>query len=127
MAILKVARMGAVLQAIDRQFGDPRVSAETVGRGLGLSGRHVHRLLEHTTKTFNEHLLERRLARAHELLSDFDSQARIADVAFDAGFTSVAYFNQAFRRRFGDTPTGVRAIAARKRSLRVLRRSLGRK
>jgi transcriptional regulator GlxA family with amidase domain len=38
----------------------------------------------------------------------------IADIAFACGFGDISNFNRMFRRRFGDTPSGVRAAAASK-------------
>jgi AraC-like DNA-binding protein len=35
----------------------------------------------------------------------------IASVAFDARFGDVSYFNRSFRRRFGVTPSEIRAEA----------------
>jgi AraC-like DNA-binding protein len=37
----------------------------------------------------------------------------IIDIALAVGFGDVSYFNRVFRRRFGDTPSGVRAAAIR--------------
>ncbi len=123
---LKAARMGAVLQAIDRRFADPAFSAEAIGHELGISGRQVHRLLEGTTKTLYEHLLERRLLRAYELLSNpLFGEAKIVKIAEQAGFANVTHFNRLFRARFGDTPTGVRAATATRYTLRDLRQGLG--
>jgi len=122
---LKAARIHAVLTLIDRHSDDPTFSAKSVGSALGISPRQVHRLLEETTKTFYEHVLERRLMRAHQLLADRElGDARIADIAARAGFTDVTHFNRLFRTRFGDTPTGARAAAMRHASLHAVRQSV---
>jgi AraC-like DNA-binding protein len=122
---LKAAQLGAVLNSIDRHFAQFSLSAETVGRSLGISDRQVHRLLAETTKTFYEHLLERRLLRAREMLIDpLHGETSIAEIAFRTGFTNVSFFSKNFRRRFGDTPTGVRSTAVTERSLSLLRDSL---
>src|SRR5262245_3951619 len=111
---LKAARTAAVLKTINGSFATPDLSAKGVGLSLGITARQVHRLLEETTKTFYEHVLERRLAESHRLLTDRASPAlKVADIARRAGFADPAYFNRVFRIRFGDTPTGVRATAAR--------------
>jgi AraC-like DNA-binding protein len=74
--------------------------------------RYVHHLLEPTGRTFSEHLLDRRLARAVELLRDPSHEIRrIADIAFEVGFKDLSYFNRMFRRRYGGTPTDVRHAA----------------
>jgi AraC-like DNA-binding protein len=38
---------------------------------------------------------------------------RISDIAAEAGFSEVTAFNRAFRRRYGATPSDVRAGAQR--------------
>jgi AraC-like DNA-binding protein len=35
----------------------------------------------------------------------------ISTIAFDAGFADLSYFNRAFRRRYGLTPSDIRAKA----------------
>ena len=115
---LKAARTAAVLKTIERDFACPGLSAEGIGVTLGITARQVHRLLEETTKTFYEHVLERRLRESHRLLTNPACGAlTVADIARRAGFVDSSYFNRAFRTRFGDTPTGVRETAARARQL----------
>jgi len=110
---LKAARTAAVLKTIERGFASRDLSAERIGLSLGITARQAHRLLEETTKTFYEHVLERRLVESHQLLTDRTcSVLKVADIARRAGFADPAYFNRVFRIRFGDTPTGVRATAA---------------
>jgi AraC-like DNA-binding protein len=52
-------------------------------------------------------ILARRLDLAWSLLTH-GTAARTADVAARCGFTSMAYFSQAFKRRFGITAGQVR-------------------
>jgi AraC-like DNA-binding protein len=58
-------------------------------------------------------VLERRLEKATELLGDPKwRDRRIADIAAESGFTDLSYFNRAFRRRYGATPSDLRAAAS---------------
>ena len=121
---LKAARLGAVLKAVEQRFADRCFSVDTVAKELGISTRQVHRLLEETTKTFYEHLLERRLLHAYELLSNpLFAGATVSNIAAQAGFPNVTHFNRLFRARFGDTPTGVRASVGRASATNILRRA----
>lgn len=52
-------------------------------------------------------ITERRLLYAYNLL--LSSEIRIVDIAMEAGFSSQSYFTQSYRRRFGTTPSKVRA------------------
>ena len=47
------------------------------------------------------------LGRAADLLARV-SERRISDIAFDCGFNDLSYFNRAFRKRFGATPSELR-------------------
>jgi AraC-like DNA-binding protein len=102
-------RCAAVLSAIDRHSGDPNLSAIRVAKLLGITPRYVHLLLEETGKSFTHHVLDRRLERAAALLRDPRWRHRkIAEIAAEAGFTDLSYFNRSFRRRYGATPSVVR-------------------
>lgn len=107
-------RRAAVLRVIDSRSADPNLSAIAVAKSLGLTPRYVHLLLKETGKTFTHHLLERRLEKAVALLRDPRWHHRkIAEVAAEAGFTDLSYFNRAFRRYFRTTPSDVRRSARR--------------
>jgi AraC-like DNA-binding protein len=111
---MRAVRRGAILREIDLHVGDPHLSAAAVAVKLGVTARYVHLLLEQTGQSFTEHVLNRRLERAAELLRDpRHHHRRIGDIAFEVGFVDLSHFNRAFRRRFGDTPSGVRAAAPR--------------
>jgi AraC-like DNA-binding protein len=69
-------------------------------------------LLESDATTFSELVLGQRLHRAHQLLTDQRRSDRtVSSIAFDAGFGDLSYFNRAFRRRYGATPSDVRKKA----------------
>jgi AraC-like DNA-binding protein len=108
----RAVRRTAILREIERRSGDPDLSAIKIALLLGVTPRYVHLLLEETGKSFTHHVLERRLERAAALLRDPRSWHRkIADIAAEAGFTDLSYFNRAFRRCFGATPSDIRASA----------------
>lgn len=103
------ARRAAILRAIENRSGDPNLSAVAVAKLLGVTTRYIHLLLEETGKSFTHHLLERRLEKAALMLRDARwAHRKIADIAVEAGFTDLSYFNRAFRRRFGATPSEMR-------------------
>jgi AraC-like DNA-binding protein/ligand-binding sensor protein len=64
-----------------------------------------------TGMTFTEYLSMVRVAKAKKLLAN--PQARISEVAFEAGFASLTHFNRVFRRITGQSPTAFRQKAAR--------------
>jgi AraC-like DNA-binding protein len=69
-------------------------------------------LLEDTGRSLSEHLLERRLDAAAAILRNpAMDHVRIAEVAIAVGFTDISHFNRSFRRKFGDTPSGLRSRA----------------
>jgi AraC-like DNA-binding protein len=109
---VKAARLRAILAEVARRFSDPSFDLDNVAGTLGLSRRYIQELLEETGKSFTEHLVERRLERASAMLSDQRCQhLAIIDIAFAVGFGDVSHFNRVFRRRFGETPSAVRAGA----------------
>ena len=111
---VKAARLRAVVAEIARRFSEPDFDLDHIVGTLGLSRRYIQQLLEETGQSFTERLVERRLERAFAMLSDprFLHLA-IIDIILAAGFGDVSHFNRVFRRRFGDTPSGVRAAAIR--------------
>jgi AraC-like DNA-binding protein len=110
----RAARRAAILREIECRSGDPGLSAITIALLLGVTPRYVHLLLEETGKSFTRHVLEQRLERAAALLRDPQLRHRkIADVAAKAGFADLSYFNRAFRRYFGVTPSDLRGAADR--------------
>ena len=109
---VKAARLQAILAEVALRFSDPDFDLDNVARALGISRRYAQKLLEETGKSFTEHLAGRRLERALAMLTDrHHLNLAIIDIALAVGFGDVSHFNRMFRRRFGETPSGVRAGA----------------
>ncbi|RUX65433.1 AraC family transcriptional regulator, partial [Mesorhizobium sp. M7A.F.Ca.US.014.04.1.1] len=77
-----------------------------------LSARYIRKLFESEGTSLSDFMLCQRLLRAHRMLSNPRHAGRsITAIAFEAGFNDLSYFNRAFRRRYGATPSDVRAAA----------------
>jgi AraC-like DNA-binding protein len=111
---VRAVRRSALLREIERHSGDPGLSAVTIALRLGVTPRYVHLLLEETGRSFTHHVLERRLEKAAALLRDpARGHQKISDIAAEAGFTDLSYFNRSFRHRFDATPSDIREAARR--------------
>ena len=110
---IRAARRAVVLREIENRSGDAGLSAISIALLLGITPRYVHLLLEETGKSFTHHVLERRLDKSAALLRDPRWRHRkIAEIATEAGFTDLSYFNRAFRRYYGATPSDIRDAAS---------------
>ncbi len=109
---IRAARRQAVLDEIGRHFAAPDFGPGQVTARLGISERYLRQLLEESGTSFSALVLERRLQWARQRLLDRREAQRIADIAYDVGFSDLSYFNRSFRRRFGATPSEVRGEAA---------------
>lgn len=91
-------------------LGNPALALANLVRRHGLSERQAQRLFEQSENTFTEFVLEQRLLLARKLVTDPTQRHRkISDVAHMSGFSDLSYFNRAFRKRFGVSPTEMRA------------------
>jgi AraC-like DNA-binding protein len=109
---LRAARLAAVKADINARLGDPDLTLSAVAKRWHLSPRSLQRLFADEDTSFSEFVVNARLAYAHRLLSDpgWDGYP-ISSIALEAGFGDLSYFNRAFRRRYGATPSEIRAAA----------------
>jgi AraC-like DNA-binding protein len=96
------AHRAAARAFIDDNLTDATLSASNVADGAGISERHLSRVFADAGTSVPRQILARRLDLAYSMLAH-GSETRTADVAARCGFTSMAYFSQAFKRRFGVT------------------------
>jgi AraC-like DNA-binding protein len=98
-----------ILDNLDRRD----LSIAQVSSTSGLSSRQIQRFFKVENTTFSEFILINRLQRAHAALTDARQIYRsIGDIALCGGFNDISYFNRAFRRHYGASPTAIRQSAS---------------
>lgn len=109
---IRAARLRAIMADIAANVGDCDLTVAAVASRQRVTPRYVHKLFEGEGLTFSTFVLGRRLSRAHQMLSGprFGDHS-ISWVAFDVGFGDLSYFNRAFRRRYGATPSEIKQAA----------------
>jgi AraC-like DNA-binding protein len=111
---VRAARLHAIKTQILNGLNRQELSLAGLAARNGVTRRYVQMLFEREGTTFSRFLLDHRLARAHRMLSDprhYDLS--ISAIAFDVGFGDLSHFNRAFRRRYSQAPSAVRASARR--------------
>jgi AraC-like DNA-binding protein len=112
---LAAAQLMVIKRYVIDQLSDPQLSVREVAARHGVSVRYVQQLFERSGTTFTRFLLEQRLLSAYQRLTNaLLRAATVTQIASDCGFGDVSTFNRAFRRRFGATPSDVRADALRR-------------
>jgi AraC-like DNA-binding protein len=107
---VRAARLQAAKAGIARKLFDGGLAIDDIARAQCVTPRYLQKLFEAEGKTFTQHVTEQRLARAYRMLRDprYDRH-NISTLAYEVGFNDLSYFNRVFRRRYGETPSGVRA------------------
>jgi AraC-like DNA-binding protein len=110
----RAARLDAIKADIEHNLAREDLSVATIAQRHRLPVRYVQRLFEDCGSTFTEFVLERRLACAHRMLDNPNlAHQKINFVASESGFSNLSYFNRTFRRRYGASPSDIRAQAKR--------------
>jgi AraC-like DNA-binding protein len=109
---VRAERLRAAKAFIVRHLGRRDLNTATVAMHLGVTPRYVHLLFETEPESFSEFVLAQRIESARRTLTDprFVGHA-ISTIAYAAGFNDLSHFNRTFRRRYGTTPSDVRAAA----------------
>ncbi|MBV8752919.1 MAG: AraC family transcriptional regulator [Hyphomicrobiales bacterium] len=108
----RAARLNSMKVEIERHLSREGFSVVDLAGQHRVTPRYVQMLFETEGKTFSQYLIERRLARAYRLLADPGcGHLTISAIAFEVGFANLSYFNRVFRRRYGATPSDIRAAA----------------
>jgi AraC-like DNA-binding protein len=109
---VRAARLKAIKDDIARNIACEDLSVGAIALRHQVTPRYIAMLFESEGVTFTEYVLDQRLARAHCVLSaPRQSREKVSAIALDAGFGDLSYFYRVFRRRYGVSPSDVRAQA----------------
>ncbi len=91
---------------------DQALSTDSIAGACRISMRHLNRLFEQEKTSPMRFVWQRRLARSHRDLSDPAMRGRtVSEIAFGAGFNSLAHFSRAYRACYGCAPRESRPSA----------------
>lgn len=104
-------RIRAVLIHMEQHI-EGTVPIEVLAASVGLSRRQLERLFMTETKSSPAVVYRKiRLERAKQLLSK--TKASLIEIALEVGFENASHFSRAFSQAYGQSPTRMRAAAAR--------------
>lgn len=96
-----------LMDIIETNVGNENFGVEELSRAMAMSRSQLHRkLVAITDRTPSQFVRSYRLQRAHQLL--LQNAGSVADIAFEVGFSSAAYFTKCFTEEFGFSPKEVR-------------------
>ena len=106
---IRAARLRAIKGDIEAHLTNDDLSPGAVANRQHISDSYIRKLFESEGTSFSQFVLGRRLDRARRMLTDQRWADRsVASIAFDVGFGDLSYFNRAFKRHYGATPSEVR-------------------
>jgi len=90
------------LEFLDEHYGD-NIGLNHLARLVDLNPAYLSFLIKKETgKSFSEHLVERRMVKARDLLNQ--GNLNVSEVANRVGYENVRYFSEVFRKFEGVTP-----------------------
>ena len=103
---LSVERAHEAKRLIDDNVNAPH-SVQDIAKSVGINATTLRQdFLANFGKTIFEYSQEKRMARAHDLLSQ--NELNVSQIAFAVGYGDISSFSAAFRRYFGYPPSLVR-------------------
>jgi AraC-like DNA-binding protein len=106
---IPAARLNAIKSDVERNLVRRDLSIDAICARHGITSRYMRMLFAGEQTTFSDFVTGRRLALALGRLRDPDHAGHtIGAIAYECGFGDLSYFNRAFRRHFGMTPSEAR-------------------
>lgn len=94
----------ALMDYVDKEWNSTSLTSDRINKALGYSKSRLYRsMLPLTGKSLNSFIKEYKLNKALQLLKT--GKYTIAEIAFETGFNSPAYFTKEFRKHFNLLPT----------------------
>src|SRR5690606_6447344 len=94
----------ALMDYIDKEWNSKSLTSDRINKALGYSKSRLYRsMVPLTGKSLNFFIKEYKLNKALALLNT--RRYTIAEIAFETGFNSPAYFTKEFRKHFNLLPT----------------------
>lgn len=94
---------------IESRLSDPTLRPAIAAHAAGISVRYANALLAQEDTSLERYILNRRLDRCRQALSDpHQSQRLIGDIAFCWGFSDLSHFTRRFKAAFGLSPRDYR-------------------
>lgn len=95
-------------EIVERRMSDSSLSIDSIASEMGLSQSQLTRKIKALTNyTPVEIIRIIRLRRAKTLLNSTDKT--VSEIAFEVGFSSLAYFSKCYKESFGVSPSETRS------------------
>lgn len=99
-----------ILDYMERHFAEAELSPRRIAAAHDISTRYLHAVFKPSGTTVARWIWERRLQACHDDLADPSRRHQsVSDIALARGFNDTAHFSRVFKKRFGVTPSAVRA------------------
>jgi len=102
---------------IESRLADPQLDTATIAAAVRFSPRYINGLFRDEDTSLMRYVWGRRLERCRrDLLDPFSIGHSISEIALGWGFSDLAHFSRAFRRRFGSSPRELRGDCQARRA-----------
>lgn len=106
---VRASHLRRAKEIVLRNLANPDLSPGMVADGCKISKRYLHEVFADQNCTVAQFIREQRLIAARDLLQ-MPNPGPMSDVAYRFGFSDQAQFSRLFKAKFGQTPSGYRAM-----------------
>lgn len=110
---VRCAHLTRVEEFVRRNLADTDLTPGRIAQSCAISTRYLHLLFKETDQTISQWIRDLRLQAAHEHLCRSSGSIQIGQIAYQWGFSDQAQFCNAFKQKFGLTPSELRKQNAR--------------